>query len=230
MLELENGSFESLFDDEATMIVEDEELDDDEETADEDDEEFLPLLGAAAPFIAPLAGNLVQQGVQAVNRLFQGPKQRKVTARAPHRYHVTGSNVANVMTPKGPVRLQFPKPFATTAQLNAALAGVRKDIAAVRSAANLMDVRHRKAIAEVSKSTATAIAADSAKTRQEFNKLEKRLEKKIDDTKQLMLLTSLMGGEDDDEDSLLPLLLMMGGGLGGDNNMLMLLAMSKAFD
>lgn len=229
----ENGTLESLFvdedDDELTSVLvqdDDEELREDYD--DDDDEEFLPFLGAAAaPFIAPLAGSLVQQGARAVNRLFQGPKQPRVNVRAPHQYRVAGSNQATVMTQKGPLRMQFPKPFATTAQLNAALEGVRKDISAVRTAVRVSDDRHRKAITAVSKSTATAIAADGAKTKSELRKLERRLEKKIDDTKQLMLMMTLMG-DDADDDSMLPIMLMMNG--GGDNNMFMMLALSKAFD
>lgn len=225
----ENGRLESLFvdedDDELTSVLV---QDDDEELREDydDDEEILPFLGAAAaPFIPPIAGSLVQHGARAVNRLFQGPRQRRVNVRAPHRYRLTGSNQATVMTQKGPLRMQFPKPFATTAQLNAALEGVRKDIAAVRTAVQVSDERHRKAITAVSKSTATAIAADAAKTKSELRKLEK----KIDDTKQLMLMTTLLG-DDTDDDSMLPLMLMMNGGLGGDNNALMMLVLSKAFD
>jgi hypothetical protein len=231
----QSAALESLFagrdDDDVEYAVQ--EPDDTETVAEEEDDEFLGLAGLAAPFVAPVVGDVVRQGAAAVGRLFSPRRPRPVSVRPPMNrgQAVRGNDSATVLTPGGPVRLQFPQPYVTAPQLRAALEGVRRDIAAVRDALRVSDERHAKAVENVAKTTATAIAADAAKTRDDIKKLEKRLDKKIDDTKQLMMLMTFLGDSEDgsdDGDDLLPLFLMMGsGGLGGgSNDAMMLLALT----
>jgi len=239
----------------ATMLEADEEFglemaedyDDDDEDGggayddDDDDEEiFGTLLGAAIPSIS-----------KGIGGLFKGSRRNRRRVRVPSaRNRASGirgrRGKATIMTRRGPVSAQLQTRMVTPAELQKALAGVRRDIGAVRSGVRNVDRNAIKRDSATRKRSAQLLAAE--------RKERLKLSKKIKDMNQQSLMMSLLRGDPQietltgtidtltgvvtvndgatkyrDSDDLLPLMMMMGDGFGGGdmNPMMMMLMMDK---
>lgn len=229
-------SFESMFDDdddvdlpatwgapEDLLVVED-----------DGEPEFL---GALLPGV----GGIVNAGAKAVSKLFSPGRPKTVTTRPAvnHAAGLRGRQTGSVLTPGGAVSVRMGTAYITPQELQHALEGVRRDINALQTATKLSDQQNSKAIANLSKTTATAIAGESSKRVAELKRIETSLTQKIDDARQFALFSMILGDDGSgggagggDDDMMLPLLMMSGGlggsgsGSGSNNDMLMILALS----
>lgn len=212
------------------------------EDDDDDDEELIGgLLTAAVPSIA-----------KGIGSLFRGSRRRRrrVRVRRPRNFatRIRGRRGrATIMTRRGPVAARLQTRMVTPAELQKALAGVRRDIGAVRTAVRRVDRNAIRRDAATRKKAAQLLAAE--------RKERQKLGKKIQEQNQQMMLMSLMRDEPrinqlngslehdtttkvatftvdndaqgttyHDGNDLLPLMMMMGDGFGGgDMNPLMLM-------